>query len=854
MELNRILLLGGVFTLVLSSIGGPIATAAGEDALISGSVSTQIGPILSESTPNDQSMLAFGKRRGCINEQVTVVLSATEQVSDIACVTHGENLRYTVFRNTTPVISTGSDEKMYKINVTEMSELIPGTNTLVFIYGVGTSWALNISKDLSAHITKNFTNGFTTYSFEDSSMLKAGLSLNPQVAAKIFTYGFSQNGRFLVWLGEDYQPTQYKIIDLQTNNIKAFDFDPYGQNVPNQDMTVSDDGKLVAWVSQRTLKVWKNENCGYDIPMSSSFFDPQYRCSMRQYDLSTMLNTSPLASSFGLNFNSNPVTLSLLHAFNDGIRPVSFTASSDSATNHKLDYLALGDSYSSGEGDIGKFADGSSFYIPGTEDSKGCHVSIRSYPFLLAQRNNLEENRMQSIACSGARVSRDYYGAGDTYYGQGNKFKNKTETELATLRDNAARDFTPGVLKQIEFVKNNKPKIVTLTGGGNDVGIVDVLKSCMFAYGIGERAKTCDEAVVGTKKRSVLGDSIRSQFVSTVELIDAIKQASNSTTIYVVGYPSFITDGAAACVNSGTLNNSERSTINTSLNYLNDILEAAAKEAGAKYVDTTDSLAGGRICEGSKYVTGVVNVLTSASQLSNMFHPNSDGHIKLANTISSNGFSVSAEDNPSPVSTPAPVKPSIFGSSTYVPTTQEKLLTSDAVVEVGSALGFTTPLNSLLTAGDKVSFTLYSNPTNLGTFTVSSSGTAGSTVRLPRSIDPGMHMLLAEVVSKGITIQRFYEYIEIVSNNPTDRDADGIKDSKDPCMFIGSWYDEGSTQNICKPVDNSQSGHGNNNGHSGGQPKPTSPAFDYWKYWKSKHLHHVFGVMICFGILTLRFR
>lgn len=36
----------------------------------------------------------------------------------------------------------------------------------------------------------------------------------------------------------------------------------------------------------------------------------------------------------------------------------------------------------------------------------------------------------------------------------------------------------PGIVAQIEFVKKYKPKVVTLTGGGNDVGFADVLGYC----------------------------------------------------------------------------------------------------------------------------------------------------------------------------------------------------------------------------------------------------------------------------------------------------------------------------------------------------------------------------------------
>ncbi len=57
-------------------------------------------------------------------------------------------------------------------------------------------------------------------------------------------------------------------------------------------------------------------------------------------------------------------------------------------------YLALGDSFASGEGTFN--------YIAGTEDGPNqCHQSIFSYPYLM--QSNVGETA--SVACSGAKIS-----------------------------------------------------------------------------------------------------------------------------------------------------------------------------------------------------------------------------------------------------------------------------------------------------------------------------------------------------------------------------------------------------------------------------------------------------------------
>src|SRR6185295_14449068 len=59
-----------------------------------------------------------------------------------------------------------------------------------------------------------------------------------------------------------------------------------------------------------------------------------------------------------------------------------------------IDYLALGDSFSSGEG--------AQKYEIGTDESENlCHLSRVSFPYVIAQKLNF--SNFHSIACSGAR-------------------------------------------------------------------------------------------------------------------------------------------------------------------------------------------------------------------------------------------------------------------------------------------------------------------------------------------------------------------------------------------------------------------------------------------------------------------
>lgn len=105
-------------------------------------------------------------------------------------------------------------------------------------------------------------------------------------------------------------------------------------------------------------------------------------------------------------------------------------------------YVALGDSYSSGEGAKG--------YASGTDKkSNRCHRSRRAYPRLLADRQP-QLRRLSFVACSGA-TTRDLYHRNDEY---------PTErAQLSALR--------------------HRTKAVTITIGGNDVGFAAVIAACL---------------------------------------------------------------------------------------------------------------------------------------------------------------------------------------------------------------------------------------------------------------------------------------------------------------------------------------------------------------------------------------
>src|SRR5690606_6179479 len=130
--------------------------------------------------------------------------------------------------------------------------------------------------------------------------------------------------------------------------------------------------------------------------------------------------------------------------------------------------------------------------------------------------------------------------------------------------------------------------------------------------------------------------SIDTQYSYNKRMIEALREASPKTKVVIVGYPSFITDiSPRPCsLNSGALTRAEIQMMNRMVDRMNTMLEGLAYDTGTSYVDISQSLHGGRICEGGKYMTGVWSHITASSKEQEMFHPNASGHRRMAQFIS----------------------------------------------------------------------------------------------------------------------------------------------------------------------------------------------------------------------------
>ncbi len=396
------------------------------------------------------------------------------------------------------------------------------------------------------------------------------------------------------------------------------------------------------------------------------------------------------------------------------------------------------------------------------------------------------------------QVLPDYAGNSQNYLGQANRISNKKGDALQIARENALELFSPGIIPQLEYVKRYQPKVLTVMGGGNDVGFGSILEYCasptwqeIFVDA------TCGYAKEGHVLQAVLAQSIQSQYNYTLMLLRMIREYSPNTTVYVVGYPSFISESPLAdCLNSGVLDKDERMMIHNGVSTMNAMLAAAAESTGVKYVDIQESLLGGRLCEGSEYVTGVLDVVRARhADEHEMFHPNGKAHLKIASRITSGDISFEAGMN----SQPLPEKIAFNALESFkvadyrVALRQEMtkpIATEQTALELSLPTGSTTP-------NSEVALTMHSSPTNLGALFSDDNGSLAGLVLLPDTLKPGRHVLLVEGTSPSGEDITYYQFITLVSNQPGDADADGISDEYDSCLFITSWLDETSGKDVC---------------------------------------------------------
>ncbi len=229
-----------------------------------------------------------------------------------------------------------------------------------------------------------------------------------------------------------------------------------------------------------------------------------------------------------------------------------------SATSSNANVVALGDSYSSGEGASYR---GEGTYDRGTDTRDNrCHRASTAWPRLLSVPQD------RHLACSGATV-------GSVVVSGGND-------DSRTSQISRLRTIEAGLAQRGQHVDT-----VTLTIGGNDIGFAGIIGDCY-------KNNNCLAGFMLTERPRL---EVLRRSVSFA--VDAIKQAAPRAQIKLIGYPRIFPRSDQPTVNCGWLTPVERDRANFLAADLDATFERL-QDSRVQFVSVISALEGHELCHG----------------------------------------------------------------------------------------------------------------------------------------------------------------------------------------------------------------------------------------------------------------
>jgi len=614
---------------------------------------------------------------------------------------------------------------------------------------------------------------------------------NRLLAADTSTINFSQNGEWMV-------VTDPNVATLRVN-LRTFEVIPFASGFnytigldPAVKTAISNDGRYAAVASKsfHTVRVYDLDTCE---PTPNLIIGPTI-CQSR--DIAEILKQNITDYDFSTNFKFLDDNILSLYATTKtaGISRTARYLISPLPIKNQLDYLALGDSYISGEGAYD--------YVGGTDmPTNKCHLSYLSYPFLIGKDINL--NSYHSVACSGA-TTWDITSADILYKGQTDlKMITREQRDALHLTAQYLEAFSPGYINQLEFVTHHQPKAITVSIGGNDVNMIGSLKQCV-------KPDTCFSTY---ESRLQFVREINNHFKEIVNAYSIIKNGGPpGMKVYVIAYPQ-IAKPDGSCALNVHLNNDEVIFTTQAIHYLDMIIKLAAAKAGVYYVDTENAFDGHRLCEagpGSVAMNGVTAGNDIPEKLSGpigseSFHPNAFGHqlmedkileethnLTAAMPIEDKTVTLPSEDNLDILN--APKSGVDINVTEYDSDISPDLAYQDTTFSV-SING----TKHLLVPDSSYQAAVHSDPVTIGTYKTDVNGNLNTSITMPSSIPAGYHTL--HFYGIDISGQKIDIYKDIyLAHTADDFDGNGIIDSEQACIGLessGNDYDSDGIDDSC---------------------------------------------------------
>lgn len=278
-----------------------------------------------------------------------------------------------------------------------------------------------------------------------------------------------------------------------------------------------------------------------------------------------------------------------------------------------LSYVALGDSYASGEGVAP--------YLSGSADDQLCHRSRTGWPTLISpddgeSLSTREDAVFTFVACSGARI-----------------------VNLDTTEQPKSLFLQPGgaIPLQIDQLRPDAD-LVTLSLGGNDLGFAPIVTHCVLSISCPEKGfiTTSSGSDVNledwTKVRlALIGNELTGAYTAIRDRV------SPETTIVATTYPRLVSpdlvpsDLVNLTCSPFALSAGERQWLRRQIDTFAAVVSDRARRPGAdvRVVDVRDDFEDHNVCDSGAYITGPtilrledldVGLLSAAS-----FHPDTRG-------------------------------------------------------------------------------------------------------------------------------------------------------------------------------------------------------------------------------------